>query len=217
MAFTFDSTQTEPLGIYKCPSCDYIVLNETFLIDDGDDFVVYSDGKRVSDNSDDYPMITRCEKCGNIFWMREDTLIAEIPWSRDIDEQYHHVQVAKPLNLLDLIQCVQTDYFNNEDEELYLRIRLMWRMNDRLRVQQPLYFTKLEKDMWYNNLLRFKEMLKFDDYNDRILLAEVERNSSNYNRSIELLDSLPYVDMIWLRDKYITQCRMKNPEVFRIM
>ncbi|HRO06863.1 MAG TPA: hypothetical protein PLE75_09275, partial [Ferruginibacter sp.] len=183
----------------------------------GDDFVVYSDGKRVSDNSDDYPMITRCEKCGNIFWMREDTLVAEIPWSRDIDEQYHHVQVAKPLNLLDLIQCVQTDYFNNEDEELYLRIRLMWRMNDRLRVQQPLYFTKLEKDMWYNNLLRFKEMLKFDDYNDRILLAEVERNSSNYNRSIELLDSLPYVDMIWLRDKYITQCRMKNPEVFRIM
>ncbi|MBX2938849.1 MAG: hypothetical protein KF880_02115 [Ferruginibacter sp.] len=217
MAFTFDSTQTEPLGIYQCPSCDFIVLNETFLIDDGDPFEVFSDGKRVSENSEDYPIITRCEKCGEIFWMRDDTVIVEIPWSKDIDEKYYHVKAAKPLNLQELIQCVQRKYFDTEDEEMYLRTRLLWRFNDRLRVQLPLYYTKLERDMWYNNLYRFKEILKFEDYNDRILLAEAERNLSNYKNAIDLLDSLPYVDMIWLRDKYILQCRLRNPEVFRIM
>ena len=35
--------------------------------------------------------------------------------------------------------------------------------------------------------------------------------------AIDLLDSLQHVDMIRLRDKYILQCRLRNPEVFRIM
>lgn len=202
--------------IYQCTHCDYLVLNDSIRRDDHVIGDLYSDGKRQLQYADDWPIITRCLKCGSIFWMREENARMKVPSTKDIEEPYLGVQNAIPLDIFDLMDCVEVNFFNNVDEELYLRTRLVWRFNDRYRfTNAPLYFTLREKEIWYNNLRRMRAMLDFRDYHERLMLAEVQRYLRNFAECMDIIGTFPY-ELSWMWEKYLYHCYQKNEYVFRI-
>lgn len=208
--------QIETFVVYQCTSCDYLVLNDSIRRDDGLVSQFFSDGMRYLSVMDDWPVITRCEKCGKVFWMREENAKIAVPFNKDIEYPYHDVQNATPLDIVDLMHCVEQNFYNNVDEELYIRTRLLWRFNDRYRfTKAPLYFTFQEKEIWTSNLIRLRTILDFDDFQERFLLAEVQRYLKEYTECMDIVGSFPY-ELKWIWDKYLYHCYKRNEYVFRI-
>lgn len=219
MVFPFNDNEKfdlETFVIYQCTQCDYLVLNDSIRRDDQVVGELYSDGMRHLRYMDDWPIITRCVKCGTIFWMREANAKIKVPWYKDIEEPYLSVQNAIPLDIFDLMDCVEENFFNNVDEELYLRTRLVWRFNDRYRfTQAPLYFTLREKEIWFSNLRKMRAMLDFHDFHERLMLAEVQRYLRNFAECMDIIGTFPY-ELKWMWEKYLFHCFQKNEYVFRL-
>jgi hypothetical protein len=212
----FDIIDAAPLTIHQCPHCDYIVYNDSLVTEFSEASDIYSDDFRKGELWDDYPLITRCEKCHEIFWLNEDSTIAQVEWTQDISEEHRHVRQARSLSLHDLIDCADRKFYNSDDEEYYLRKRLLWRFNDRIRARLPLYVSSFEKRRWYENVYGLKAILNFDDYVDRLLMAEMERYLGNFKLCMEIMHSFPYVDMHWYIMRMLVNCNRCNTLVFKL-
>ena len=62
---------------YTCPICKNIISKGTLISGNTFGAKHYSDHKTIADMLPQYPEITKCKKCHNIFWLDEELLISE--------------------------------------------------------------------------------------------------------------------------------------------
>jgi hypothetical protein len=177
----------------------------------------YSDGLRKTAHFDDYPEITRCPTCKEIVWLNDENVVSEIAWSENPDEEQSRAISAIPLNLYELMECVENGYYQNFQQEYYLRVRLLWRFNDRVRLYRPLYGNVEDKKLWYDNVFKLKNLLNEEDDLDIMMRAELERNLGNFNYAQEIIRLLPYKDMQWYINRVDTECTNKNVLVYKVV
>lgn len=203
-----------PYYFFECPNCGCQLKKASFATANTFGAQLYSDLKRLAPNYPEYPLITRCKNCLQLFWLETNNLVNE-----SFDELYSiykkkKVENAEFLELYEYFEALEMQLAKSIEEEVYLRKCIHWCFNDRVRNGNEIFESKADIIIWRLNTNRLLEMLDYDDLEERILMAELNRSMGNFIICREIIESIDSADYEWLKDNYIDQCFMGNKKVF---
>ncbi len=129
---------------YKCPKCEKVIKIESILSGNTFGAKQYSDGRMFAPMMPEYPRITACRKCGNIYWLKDEYEVSGyIPSKKHpliSQEEYDENEYMNKKNMRAkfLMPDQYNDALNNKiyetrQEEIFLRIRFWWCVNDKIR------------------------------------------------------------------------------------
>ncbi|MDD4191901.1 MAG: hypothetical protein PHI28_11255 [Mangrovibacterium sp.] len=99
-------------------------------------------------------------------------------------------------------------------EELQIRKRIWWSFNDRLRKGAKLFKFVNDEVRWKSNIDRLLELLDIEQVDQKIMIAELHRNFGEFERCLELINSIEDAEVEWLKDRFKRECNNKNRNVF---
>lgn len=203
-----------PTNYYKCPNCDNIISRRS--INSGNTMAskLYSDGKLIAPFMPEFPQITSCSKCYTIFWISKAELVGSSQPFVMSKEEFVKAEEAQFLTILEYKEVLDNSL--NIKEEKYLRIRLWWEFNDRVRKNEELFEHENARIFWYENVNRLLEILSDEDPDDIIRKAELNRNLGNFEKCMEVMDSIKNENYDWLKEKFREECNKKNDKVVEI-
>ena len=112
------------------------------------------------------------------------------------------------------------DYQRNASDqttrlETFIRIKVWWAFNDRIRRGELLFEDSTEEDFWSENTYSLIKLLKLDFNSNLIHIAELYRNLGQFEmcRDIILKSSVRKGIM----DTFLEQCDKKNRFVFELI
>ena len=195
-----------PDVIHECPICSKKVAVGSLLSGNTFGAKFYSDGKRIAPMLPEFPQITKCPDCGNIFWLDENS---EIKLSQE-----ENIESARFLNVYEYLEAIENKNYSSSTNELFLRTRVWWGFNDRVRNGEDIFQKENDEAIYEENILRLielqeqeREMLssikksmgeeainalkKIDgvevDFQVLMSLTELYRNIGNFDTSKEIL------------------------------
>ena len=206
--------------IFECPNCKNPMSNGINLSVLHFGGKLYSDGIRIAPHIKEFPEITKCKKCNSLFSLsninyKEESFI--IPPS-DIDQ-------AELLNLHNYLAILIQNDMNlsklNSNSELYIRKNIWWGFNDRLRNNEALFqddksgfFDEIfEETLWKSNLNRLLEIMPFNTDDQKIAIAEINRNLGNFDECLRLMQSLN-IHFAWIKSHFVFECKRENTKLF---
>lgn len=204
-----------PNLIYKCPNCDNILQNQSLLSGNTFDGRIYSDGKRIYPMLPEFPDLTKCKKCEHIFWLSKTMEIGSYNWDDENNLPWQNADKAEFLSIDEYFMALALSEAHDRSEEFYLRQRICWAFNDRIRNGNDLYNSEEEKTRWESNIAAFIKFLDPEDVNQLILIAELNRNLGNFDICLTIIESLTIPDIDWQKDAFIKKCLAKNQLVFQ--
>lgn len=125
-------------------------------------------------------------------------------------------QYAEFLTIDEYFRALELNVANNKKEEIFIRLRILWAYNDRVRNSLPLFTSESEIAKWRKNFDSLLNLLDTENVNDRLLIAEINRNTGNFEKCISIIDSIetPYLD--WIKQAFKAECNNKNQLVFQL-
>ena len=196
---------------YKCPACGSLLSTISLVSGNTIGSTNFSDGFQIAYMLPDIPLISRCFKCGTLFWLDEESHIENIE-NDDFKE-------AGTLVLEEYLIALETHNFKTEEDEIYLRMRLWWAFNDRVRAGKPLFSSESDKADWQQNLEKLLKLLDPGYNEDIIMMVEIYRNLGDFKKSKDLLASLQN-DEVYnfkeLKKKFEKELTNKNILVFKL-
>ena len=182
---------------------------------------LYSDGKQEAPMLPDFPEITRCRKCDVIFWLvKLEEIGTYYPGFQEHPDQpeWEAADNAEFLSIGDYFRALSEGLAENPSEELYLRQRIWWTYNDRVREKKTEMFRSAEDEgHWKENLVRMLELLDDSDRNQRVMKAEIHRNLGEFETCVQILYSLDEPDLDRVKEKLLSECRKQNRWVVELM
>ncbi len=177
-----------PTIIRKCSACGKHIAQHT--IGSGNTFGArfWTDGKRDAPMLPDEPWLVKCQHCGTLVWIDEQTQVGEVaPWgcSSGADDR-NRFSDARPgttptlQDYADFLDAGESD----RDKERYVRLRAWWAGNNPRREKGQ--STELDS-FETQNLRAFLALLDEDEDSDRIMKAEVLRELGEFNEAENLL------------------------------
>ncbi len=95
-----------------------------------------------------------------------------------------------------------------------IRKRIWWSYNDRLRKGGKLFRFINDEVRWKENIHRLLELLNIEQDDQKIMIAELYRNLGDFERCLELINSIEDAEVEWLKALFQRECKMKNQNVF---
>ena len=199
-----------PTIYYKCPICE--LLTSTGSLVSGNTFGsrLFSDGKSISPMLPEFPVMNKCQDCNHSYWLNDST-----KFNGDISEK-RITQAIFP-NIEDLHNLLESKFYESKDEESYLRLRLLWAFNDRLRDHKQMFNASHEEEIWRNNQERHLEILDESRIDDKFLKAEILRNRGEFYDSFLVLMSVNGDEYGYIVDAFAKEINNENKEVFEII
>ena len=215
-----------PDTIYQCPQCDSLISVGSLMSGNTFGAHLYSDGRLVAPMMPEFPKITRCSKCKTIFWISKAKKIGQRGFGIADrfegtleDQKYQNAQTARFLSFQQYILALECTIYSSSEEEFYIRKKLWWCFNDKVRDGKSLFIYKLNSQRWSENIIRLIELLdKNDDCIDKekIMLAELNRNLGNFEKCMYLLNSIEDPERKSIKSAFEKRCNDKNTKVFRL-
>ena len=206
--------QPGPIQVYKCPNCGNKVMNGTIASGNTFGSILYSDGKNVSPNFPDSPDIAKCSKCDTIFWLRKANEFEMVNYFNPIIQKFKAEDKARFFTLYEYVGALDSTIIKSKVDERDIRSAIWWRFNDRVRKGEPLFTSEKDKEIWENNTKRLIELLDITDIDQKISIAELNRNLGNFEKCLEILNSIEIPKHGWLKEKFKKACHKKQKEVF---
>lgn len=104
----------------------------------------------------------------------------------------------------------------NKNEELIIRKQIWWSYNDRIREGQEIFNDESDELRWLENVQKLKALLDQTDINQRIMIAEINRNLGDFETCINVIQSIDNDELNWLKDKFLNECNKKNKWVIEL-
>ena len=208
-----------PDTIYQCPQCDSLISVGSLMSGNTFGAHLYSDGRLVAPMMPEFPKITRCSKCKTIFWISKSKKIGQRGFGiAEIleDQKYQNAQTARSLSLNDYSTALKKEVYTSDEEEIYIRKRLWWCFNDNVRNGKWLFISEGNSQRWSENTNRLMELLGATDDNEKIMLAELNRNLGHFEKCMDLLNSIEDPKFNWIKTEFEKKCNDKNTKVFRL-
>jgi len=206
--------QPGPEYIYQCSNCENFISRGSLLSGNTFSEKLYSDGKSIAPMLPEFPAITICSRCKNIFWLDKAKEIGSYNILRPLDEEWSDAEEATFLSIDEYLLALDNKLAGNVEEELYIRLRIWWGFNDRVRNGEELFNNENEKSNWLNNSDRLLELLDYNDVNERIMIADLNRNTGNFKKCLEIINSIESNDLNWLKSAFVKECMNENKKVF---
>lgn len=225
-----------PTLVYECPCCGNLLTTITYMSGNTFGGKLYSDGKLDGSMLPEGTHITKCKKCGSIFWLRKakqvgmystykfapmyrsgtkpDTVEEESPFWPKEDPAWRKADAAAPLSIDDCFRALEEGMAGDGTEELDIRLQIWWRYNDRIRVGKPIFESDTDEARWTDNAAKLITLFDQTNNRQRLMTAEVHRNLGNFEECIRLIESLENEKSLWLKDKFITECKSRNRWLF---
>lgn len=215
-----------PTSLYNCPNCENLISVDFYYAENSVIRRKFSDERVVPPSAPEFPVLTKCSKCKAIFWTTNLERIGKYrkhwPTGPDnrIEKGWEKAEIAKFLTLDEYIDSL-TNCLNGStdkddyDEEVFIRQRIVWGFNDRLRTGESLFYNDTEKRVFTDNIYRLSETLYHNNLSERRLSAELHRYLGEFEKCMEILNTLPrntYND--WVIEKFEIECNLKNTIVF---
>jgi curved DNA-binding protein CbpA len=164
------------------------------------------------------PNLTKCEKCNSIFFLSDLEPIASYDKYGEISEdheKYSNLQYFKFLDIYDLIRALEL----YPQEEKYIRMRIWWGFNDRIRNEESnneeIFLNDNDKQLYEDNCNKLIELLDIENINEKMITAELNRNLENFDKCLAIIDNLPD-DLNVYKVLFNESCLQKNKYVFKI-
>jgi len=207
-----------PNEIHKCPECGKLYIKRTLVSGNTTGARYYTDGKMVASLMEEFPQITKCKNCFTIFWL--DNPINEVHEGDDENEVYKDTLFASFLKPYDYLQSINMVLFRDQNEETYLRMKLWYTFNDRVRdlssendekiFYQELFTEELDVVLYENNCRKLIEIQDKVADNRIVAIAELKRNLTLYDESIAVLDTVTTPQYQFAIKCIRNLCEMKN-------
>lgn len=144
----------------------------------------WSDGKCEAPMLPEAPLLCKSPSEGKLFWVKDCKVIGE--WdifdTNDHPEWEHLDEVATP-SQADFIKALKTGLAKSDEQILYVRMRLWWAGNDKIRRGKH---ATLTKDL-LANLTELEKILSPEKVDQRLLKAEALRELSRFEEALHLL------------------------------
>ncbi|WP_439882173.1 hypothetical protein ACSX1A_03210 [Pontibacter sp. MBLB2868] len=177
--------------------------------------VFYTDGKMEAPMLPEYPQITKCPACKELFWIDEAEEIGEyfpsplLPGEREIP-------TVRFLSITDYYRALKKGLSRNNEDELFLRKHLWWKFNDRVRKGKSLLNSPREENIWKTNLVILEGILDNKDAEQRIMKAEALRHLGFFllaSTKLEFVRDSQYKSVV---DVIKRACEEEKTEVLEI-
>lgn len=192
---------------YECPNCSNILAKGSLISGNTFGAQLFSDGKQIAPMLPEFPSITKCPKCSSIFWLKDEIE----------DKEFENFDDATFLNIFEYYAVLEHENYNSPDEELFIRERIWWLFNDRVRSGKDLFISEAEKTIWKENIDRLILMLEYEDLNQRIMIAELNRNLGNFRECKDILDSISDPNFNWFQKAFEKELTKENKNVFQLI
>jgi tetratricopeptide (TPR) repeat protein len=191
-----------PDFIYQCPHCGNYLKRGSLMSGNTFGAKLYSDGKQVAPMLPDFPNLTKCKKCNTIFWLSDLKEVGECDWyseNKEVSLEWKSADNAEFLEIKDLCRALEIE--ENQSAEKNIRIWIWWAFNDRVREGGgKLFLEETEKDLWEKNCRTLLNLLNVDDFNEKIMIADLYRNLGEFEKCISIIDSIEEKNMNWIKD-----------------
>ncbi len=201
--------------VYKCPKCENLVANNSLKSGNSFGVKIYSDGKQIGRFQTEFPILTKCIKCNEIFWLSKELLIGDYRWS-DFNSLFKDVEFAKFLSFDDYFTALENKLSKYKENELYIRQKIWWGFNDRVRNEKELFNSENDKILWDDNIHRLLDLLDDNDDEQKLMMAEINRNLGNFDNCMEIISSIDDFEYEWVKSYYEKECNEKNTIVFEL-
>jgi len=229
-----------PDTIYQCPQCDNCISVGSLMSGNTFGAKLYSDGKCVAGMMPEFPKITRCSKCKTIFWIskakkigQRGFVVTDILEGTIEDQKYQNAQTARFLSLQQYILALEIPIYTSFEEEFYIRKRLWWYSNDRvrdgkistrllwyfidrLRDGKSLFIFGFNRRRLFENTNRLLVLLYATNDNEKVMLAELYRNLGHFEKCMDILNSIEDPEFNSIKAAFKKKCNDKNTKVFKL-
>ena len=175
-----------PTIIRNCSACGKHIAERTIRSGNTLGARFWTDGKRDAPMLPDEPWLVKCQHCGTLVWIDEQTEVGKIdPWGSGTDDR-NRFPDARPgstptlQDYADFLEANESD----KSKERYLRLRAWWAGNEPRR--ESGLSTQLDS-FETQNLRAFLTLLDETENSDRIMKAEVLRELGEFNKAENLL------------------------------
>jgi hypothetical protein len=203
-----------PIYIYKCPHCGNILRNDSLLSGNTFGAKRYSDGRIIAPMLSENPDLTKCKQCHTFFWLSKLIEIGSIDYSArkertNISYEWRYAKNAEFLNISDYFKALAQGLAENKGEEIYIRKKIWWAYNDRIRNSENIFKSKNDEKRWADNVNKLLALLDKTNVNEQIMRAEIHRNLGNFEQCIEILQSIDK-DLGWVTEILKNECHQSN-------
>jgi hypothetical protein len=151
------------------------------------------------------PQITKCSDCGSFFWLDE---------RNEVEHSSEETQPSSRFLSIYEYQKFLSGSFHSNDDEMFIRNMIWWKMNDRVREGKALFKNPVDEKLWENNLIAIQSLINSFDQNEQITRAEINRNLGQFDGCRKLLETIKNPEMNWLVEAFEKQIEAKNTLVF---
>ncbi|MGY6521306.1 MAG: hypothetical protein ACXIUD_06225 [Mongoliitalea sp.] len=207
-------------NVYFCPHCSGAVLQERVTSANGIGARYYSDGLVKGPYLPRIVLVTRCGHCSQIFWLDEILLLDKIE-----DEPTDQLAINKSvffrlhgtyafhLDKEGLMEALHEKCFRTPQEEVYLRQRLLWLLNEPLLSSEN--FPNEEHQLtWKENCMVLIQLLKPVSEHEFLLLAELYRNIQDFDACMDTLDRVTDKQLLSKAFAIFNKCQKHEWKVF---
>lgn len=205
-----------PNFIYQCPLCDTLVSKSSLMSGNTFGAEFFSDGRYFARMMPEFPRITKCIGCTTMFWLDKTNEIGSYNWGEEINKEWEEAFNVDFLTLNDYFLALEFHLPRTIEEEIYIRKRIWWGMNDRIRFKEELPAYENENQLWSDNIHKLISLLNSSDDDEKIIITELHRNLGNFDTSIEMLKSIKHPKYDWLKNAITKACKSKNKKVFQL-
>ena len=170
----------------KAPGCTKPIKFST--IGSGNTFgaTFWTDGKCEAPMLPDKHWLRKSPSEGVLFWSDECEEIGEIDFfSHEAEKpEWKDLEFAEEPSVADYLVAISDGTASTVEKMRYIRMRLWWRGNDRIRRKKSAQLPKKH----ILNLSEFASILSDEDENQRFMKAEVLRELSRFDEALRILE-----------------------------
>ena len=207
-----------PDTFYQCPKCPNLLYRGSLMSGNTFGQTLYSDGYRYYPMMIEFPHLVKCSKCNTIFWIdkaKELGTYEEGQQAGIIDEQWENAQGVSFLSIEEYFRAIEMHVFNNKEEEIFIREKIWWSYNDRIRNGEQLYNSDNDKVLWANNIKGLMDLLDENNIEQKITIAELNRNLGQFAECMSIINSIDIPEINWLKERVEKECDEKNNKVIQ--
>src|SRR5574344_1230270 len=193
-----------PNYVYKCPNCGNLITKGSLMSGNTFGAKIFSDGKRIAPMLPEFPNLTKLKEIGTY------------EWGDNENPQWQKADNADFLEIEDYYNAIIKGIAENKNEELIIRKQIWWSYNDRIREGQEIFNDESDELRWLENVQKLKALLDQTDINQRIMIAEINRNLGDFETCINVIQSIDNDELNWLKDKFLNECNKKNKWVIEL-
>lgn len=202
-----------PYFVIKCISCAISLLRLEYTFKSLKGVKVYSDA-RIMDPDDQFITISECPNCKTIFWLDQTGTFNCIDQFDRESTEWSNIKEIQSLSMYGYARAINDKLYRNIEDEQYLRIRLMWAFNDRVRNSEPMFKNNTDEFIWKDNIMKLIDLLMQEGEFGLILAADLYRNLGEFKKCSTILECTDFEHEDEVISAILRECKKNKKDVF---